>query len=101
MYMIRPPDQGVEQATMATGRLAARRDDCIKVVLDLLRVTGQVLLDLLACDWSSAKTIVGRHVCKTKRHVFWPTRRRHLPPSRPVTPPRGTGASRCVEATQT
>ena len=86
--------------TMPCNRPATRCAVWITVILDLLQVTGQVLLDMLAWDWSSAKKLVGRHT-RGRNTTSVPSNRSQAVtlPLRPL--PRGPAASGIVEATHT
>ncbi len=78
-------DLGVVQATMAFGRPAACCVAWSTVLLDFLQVTGQLLLDVLAWDWSSAKELLGRHRCGRHTTPVLSNRSQALPPS-PLSP---------------
>ena len=86
---------------MASGRSASCCADWITVVLDVLQVTGQVLLDVLALDFKAALRIVDRQNPEAIDAAAV-----HSKPSQAVTPPppplsvspRGSGASGTVEA---
>ena len=67
---------------MASGRSASCCADWITVVLDVLQVTGQVLLDVLALDFKAALRIVDRQNPEAIDAAAL-----HSKPSQAVTPP--------------